>query len=299
MKVSKPAIAIVAVVLTQAWALPASENDIGAGVVVPTLHLPGEPRQCCHQPVTGVIEGWYPNQDGTHTFLIGYFNYNKVATTDIPIGPDNNIQPGGPDMGQPTHFLPGRGWGVFTITVPKDFGDKTLTWTLRTEGQTTTLPLRLIHAVYQVNPFSEVGMGNTPPVLSWDEGGPKNQGPGQFSMHQTAKVGIPLILDAYVADDAKTFPGALPPKTPAVTVTWERYRGPAEVKFANAKPAVQPIARLETTGHPFAGKATTEATFTQPGEYTLYLAVNDWSGVGGRGFVCCWTNGFVHVTVTP
>ena len=27
-------------------------------------------------------------------------------------------------MGQPTHFLPKRQWGVFTITVPKDFGDQ-------------------------------------------------------------------------------------------------------------------------------------------------------------------------------
>jgi len=27
--------------------------------------------------------------------------------------------------------------------------------------------------------------------------------------------------------------------------------------------------------------------------------VNDYSGEGGGGFVCCWTNGEVRVTVKP
>jgi hypothetical protein len=29
----------------------------------------------------------------------------------------------------------------------------------------------------------------------------------------------------------------------------------------------------------------------------LYLAANDWSGPGGRGFQCCWTNALVKVSV--
>ena len=44
-------------------------------------------------------------------------------------------------QGQPTHFLPRRQWGVFTITVPSDFGNKRLTWTLVANGQTTVIPL--------------------------------------------------------------------------------------------------------------------------------------------------------------
>ena len=39
----------------------------------------------------------------------------------MPIGPNNRIEPGGPDMGQPTHFLPGRQSGMFIVTVPKEF----------------------------------------------------------------------------------------------------------------------------------------------------------------------------------
>jgi hypothetical protein len=47
----------------------------------------------------------------------------------------------------------------------------------------------------------------------------------------------------------------------------------------------------------FSGTATTMATFSEPGEYTLYLVANDWSGPGGGGFQCCWTNALVKVSV--
>ena len=54
-------------------------------------------------------------------WLVGYLNRNFGQALDVPIGPNNRIEPGGPDMGQPTHFLPGRNWGMFTVPVPKDF----------------------------------------------------------------------------------------------------------------------------------------------------------------------------------
>src|SRR5215217_4441012 len=89
------------------------------------------------------IEGWGPLKDGTNAIQVGYFNRNKEQVIDVPIGPNNRIEPGGPDMGQPTHFEPGRHYGVFTIPVPKDFGNKKLTWTLVTNGQTTQVQLSL------------------------------------------------------------------------------------------------------------------------------------------------------------
>src|SRR5690242_12305359 len=92
-------------------------------------NLPLEPFHNSGQSVTAAFEGWFQNPDGTFSILIGYYNRNQQQELDIPIGPENRIEPGGPDRGQPTHFLPGRQWGVFTITVPKDFGDQQLTWT--------------------------------------------------------------------------------------------------------------------------------------------------------------------------
>jgi hypothetical protein len=47
------------------------------------------------------------------------------------------------------------------------------------------------------------------------------------------------------------------------------------------------------------GKASTTATFSEPGEYILRAQANDTTGEGGRGFQCCWTNVHVKVTVTP
>jgi hypothetical protein len=54
----------------------------------------------------------------------------------VPIGPENNIEPGGPDRGQPTRLLPRRNRFVFKVRVPADWGDKELVWTLTTKGKT-------------------------------------------------------------------------------------------------------------------------------------------------------------------
>src|SRR5438874_1732021 len=70
--------------------------------------------------VTGAFEGWYRDKDGGINLLVGYFNRNTKQELDIPVGPNNRIEPGGPDQGQPTHFLPSRQWGVFAIKIPKD-----------------------------------------------------------------------------------------------------------------------------------------------------------------------------------
>src|SRR5688572_13198897 len=90
--------------------------------------LPLEPIKERGQGVFPVYEGWFKNADGTFTFLVGYFNRNTKEAVDVPVGPDNKVEPGAADQGQPTHFEPRRGWGVFTVTVPKDFGTKKLTW---------------------------------------------------------------------------------------------------------------------------------------------------------------------------
>src|ERR1700751_4155664 len=105
--------------------------------------LPLEPFHNSGQGVIAAFEGWFANPDGTFSILLGYYNRNLKQAIDIPCGPNNKIAPGGPDPNQPAHFLPGRQWGIFTITVPKDFGDRKLTWTLTANGKTTTIPMSL------------------------------------------------------------------------------------------------------------------------------------------------------------
>src|ERR1051325_7437520 len=103
-----------------------------ACVAICAQTLAVDPPHDSGQAVTAAYQGWFANPDGTFSILFGYFNRNFKEELDIPIGPENRIEPGGPDQGQPTHFLPRRQWGVFTVTVPKDFGGKKLTWTVKT-----------------------------------------------------------------------------------------------------------------------------------------------------------------------
>lgn len=257
-------------------------------------HLPMEPLHDSGQSVTAAFEGWFKNPDGSFSLLFGYFNRNLKEELDIPIGPNNRIEPGGPDLGQPTHFLPRRHWGAFTITVPKDFGEQKLTWTLVANGQTTSVPGSL-NPLWELSPFFEIGLGNTPPIVSFEEAGPSVQGPRTITAQRTAKLVSPLTLSVWVADDAKTYPGAKPPSTPPVVLTWSKFRGPGDVAFANAKPAVEKIEGKAA----FNGRATTTVKFSEPGEYILEVVANDWSGEGGRGFQCCWKNALVKVSVQP
>jgi len=262
--------------------------------------LPLEPRHDAGQSITGVFEGWFPNPDGSFSLLFGYYNRNLKEDVDIPIGPNNRIEPGGPggvDRGQPTHFIAGRMWGNFTIKVPSDFGSAKLTWTIVANGKTTVIPASL-KPDWMLSPFIDA-INNTPPVLSFqsfDQNGPTVQGPRGLVTSREAKPGQPLALTVWIADDNVLSPGRQPPKSP-VSVTWTLFRGPGPVEFSATKPAIEKVDGKMPPKTTFAGKATTTATFSAPGEYTLQITANDASGDGGGGFQCCWTVAQVKVSV--
>jgi len=87
------------------------------------------------QTVSPAYEGWMPTPNGFAMYF-GYMNTNWLEEFDVPIGPDNAIEPGGPDQGQPTHFYPRRSPFLFTVNVPKEMASKELIWTLTTHGRT-------------------------------------------------------------------------------------------------------------------------------------------------------------------
>lgn len=254
-----------------------------------------EPVHDSGQNVTAAFEGWFANPDGTFSILLGYFNRNANEELDIPIGPDNKIEPGGPDQGQPTHFMPRRQWGVFAVTVAKDFGSKKLTWTLTVNGETASIPASL-DPLWEVAPFRDA-TGNTPPYVGFSEGGPFGQGPRGPTATMNAAPGDPLMLPVWVADDANVIPGATRPRTPPVALRWSKFRGPGNVAFVSSRPQVEASEFASPPGTVFRGKAVTTATFSAPGVYILHVTANDWSGEGGRGFQCCWTNAYVKITV--
>ena len=238
--------------------------------------LPLQPARDAGQSITAAFEGWYQNADGTYTLLVGYFNRNVKQTLDIPVGPNNRIEPGGPDQGQPTHFLPRRQWGVFTIKVPKDFGDKRLTWTIIANGQTTSMPVGVIKG-YQVEPFKEVAQGNEPPKIQFDAKGPASSRVRRSAIAATltGTVGQPRDPQRDRHRRRRTTIPTLSPiqlKQPPITVFVEQVSaGPATSRLR------MPGRRVEKDG-----KVTTTATFSQPGEYIVRRAGQRSIGRGRR-----------------
>jgi len=255
------------------------------------LQLPLGPIQKSGSTVNPVFEGWYPNADGTKSIAFGYYNRNAEEAVDIPIGADNAIAPGEANQGQPTRFEPRRHWGVFAVKVPASF-DKEVVWTLKIRGETFAIP-GYLHPNWQIDALEgEAGSGNTPPMLKFAETGPEGNGPfGVTGGPMTARVGTPLALTVWAKDDGKASGSVASAGRAAVpvTLTWFLHQGPAKVTFT------PPTARVPAAG----GSAPVSATFSEPGSYVLRVRANDASGVAGAGHAqCCWTNGFVKVTVS-
>jgi hypothetical protein len=292
-------------------------GQVGVGQTPSPLPLTSPIRER-GSSVSPAYEGWYHEKDGSMRFLVGYFNRNTKQTFDIPVGPNNRIEPGGPDQGQPTHFLPGRQWGLFSLPVPKDLGSKKMTWTIVSNGFTNTITLHT-QADYIVEPFGDKANKNTPPSLKFRQDGPAFTGaPRAIAEKYTATVGTPLTIDVWATDEGPkinipeprgrgrgrgdaagrgaepaggraAIPAEFQP-APPLALTWTKFRGPGDVKFDNVKPSIDRDA---------GGKSTVRATFTVPGEYVLRLEGNDSTGIGGGGFQCCWTNAHVGVSVKP
>jgi hypothetical protein len=254
---------------TVGWlALP----HIARGQVVQLRHWSG-------QAVAPAYEGYDTNPDGSFNMWFGYMNRNYEEEPDVPVGPDNNFSPGNADRGQPTHFSIRRHKDVFSVLVPKDFGDQKLIWTITVHGQTqkvsaTLSPVWMIDRKYTTrganieNPYS-----NLPPVVTLDS-------------EKTVTLPDVLPLSLAATDDGRpTRQG----KPIGMTFEWAKYRGPGVVSFNPPKAKVVD------------GKGATVATFSEPGEYLLQVVVDDGSGesAGNFGYHCCWTNSQVKVTVKP
>jgi hypothetical protein len=186
------------------------------------------------QSVSPAYEGWAQNQDGSFTLYFGYMNPNWREELDVPIGADNNIQPGGPDQGQPTHFYPRRNPFLFTVRVSKDFGTQELVWTLTTHGKTqkTYASLKTDYAIDNQIISTEVGgdMGSTEDKLR-DNLPPDVEVDG--ARQRNVKVGESLTLIA-LAGDPDNYParhdGKPQPRHPGETVDKAQPPAPLEAE---------------------------------------------------------------------
>jgi hypothetical protein len=285
-------------------------GGLAMAMLIGAPHLAQPQRPLTPLPPAGLrvapfFDGWYANPDGTITLSFGYSNLNREVV-EIPLGPDNFIEPKEYDGRQPTSFPPAvpaseesasarndrRERGVFTVTVPAGFRESVV-WTLHVHGQTYKVPATAKSGAYQLR--WPMAMGSVPPVLRFSPDGPAARGPtGIHANPMQTSMGVPLSLAIWVADDSmrEADPVVIKPRQerPAMNVAWLKHSGPGPVVFSRSK---EPLAQL-------IGTASTSATFKQPGEYVIRVRADNFGRLDtSPGNQCCWTNGYVKVTVTP
>ena len=248
------------------------------------------------QPVIPLFDGWYSNPDGSHGLCFGYFNLNFEEVLDIPLGPDNFIEPARYDGNQPTHFMPvpssvdglaRRYYCVLNVTLPPGSESERVVWTLRWDDETYSVPGHITAEDYAIEEPDQPGRSSVSPLVRFLEpAGPEGRGrdgdlvAGPF----TTGVGDPLSIEVSVSEPMTENPNL---GFEQVTVLWSKHQGPGDVAFSptNQMPVSDGV------------EATTTATFSEPGDYMLRLQA--YEGRQPWGSQCCWTNAFVRVTVDP
>jgi hypothetical protein len=263
------------------------------------------------QSVEPVFHGWMPAPDGSFDLYFSYINRNWQEELDIPVGPDNTIEPAplGPDGGQPTHFYPRVNRWVFAIRVPKDFGSKEIVWTLTAHGEThkaygSLNPGFAIDEFMIMHEFGRSIRGRKRPALAVEGG-----------KQRSARVGQPVRLVAVatdpnapvrpstcgaVFDDGSVGGDLVRCTATGLRLAWLTYRGSAaKVRFD--PPIPFKVWEDQRGGSPWApdwepppippgNKWIHNVTFQEPGTYVLRAQAHD-------GFL--FTNEDITFTVTP
>ena len=274
------------------------------------------------QQIIPFMEGWYENEDGSYTISFGYLNQSREEAVEIPVGEDNFIELARFDGRQPTMFLPGRHRGVFTVTLPAAMKDEDVWWNLRnTDGEVTRVPGRTRSNAYELD-WNSRPQGSRHPLVWFESNREEGRGPRGIMSGRTLTVsaGSPVAVSINARDPSERDPEDHRfAKTIPLRVVWFRYQGPGEVEFTRHESTPVPEVEEEEEETPAAaaararrrpgpevislpeghGVATVNATFSEPGEYVLRAQVDNWSAPdSSSGDQCCWTNGYVRVTVT-
>ncbi len=261
--------------------------------------------------VAPFFDGWIDNGDGSVTMVFGFMNRNTDEIVDIPLGPNNYIQPVQFDGVQPSHFpvydrrgLTGiRERGAFAVTVPAGMAGTEVVWTLSHAGHSYSIPGRAVSVAYEMSSDPRA-LGSLNPAVRFTRDGPEGIGrEGVMGPRVTASVGTPVTLSAYVQDRGARGQYEVD-NLYQVGTEWILHQGPAIPEFESA--AMTGRAREAAAGEGAMitsddwTMATTQATFSEPGEYIIRLRVDNWTAPDSKmDNQCCWTNGYVPVTVTP
>jgi hypothetical protein len=259
-------------------------SAVSLGAVASTQQLPTaipQTKFASGQNVVPYFEGWIRNADGSFDMVFGYFNRNWEEQLAIPVGSDNIVEPGGPDRGQPTFFLPRRQGWVYRVHVPSSFGKQVLTWTIKAHGKTEKAYGELL-PVEEITERIIMTRGN----LNRGEDDPNKPPVVAVAPVSGAAINKAVSIVANVTDDGLPKPReklARPRTTSSdgtiraqanssasgnrprgLNVTWMQIRGPARA-------TVEPGGAILVAD----GKASATARFTEPGTYVLRATAND------------------------
>ena len=264
--------------------------------VLPARDSAAQQYRASGQEVVPAYEGWEQNRDGTFSLVFGTMNRNWAEELHIPIGPDNNVEPGGPDQGQPTWFLPRRNRFLFRVRVPADFGEGEVVWTVTSPNGKTYRAYGSLNPDYFIDRYV-VQRNNG---LTTADNLPTNEAPVlevEGDATRTARVAEPVVLAALASDDGLPKPRAMRPYNPAspgsivpatatgLRLSWFVYRGAGAVVFDPPQIKVWEDTRpnsnspwgpgWETPPAPEDGKWVVRAAFSEPGSYVLRCLAHD------------------------
>jgi hypothetical protein len=262
--------------------------------------------------VAPFFDGWYDNGDGSVTFVFGFMNRNTEELVDIPLGPDNYIEPAQFDGVQPTHFpvydrrgLQGiRERGAFGVTVPADMAGTEVVWTLSHAGYSYSVPGRATSTAYEMS-RTPAALGSLSPAIRFNRGGPESiDREGIMADRITTSVGTPVTLSALVQDRGERMGYDVDSLLFPLGTTWILHQGPGAVHFEPESMSGERGGEGEDGESGMSGGdgwsvATTQATFTEPGEYIVRLRVDNFMAPDSRfDNQCCWSNAYLPVTIT-
>ena len=269
-------------------------------------------RGATGEAVAPFFNGWIKNEDGSIQMIFGFANQNREAAQDVPLGPNNKIEPAKYDGGQPTHFpVYSRGGfvgiqerGAFAITVPADEADTEVVWTLTSGGKTYSVPGRATSTAYEMS-AGERALGSLKPAIRFSTNGPESiDVEGIYASRINTTVGTPVNLTAYVQDrgNRAAYPENEMMAYPLGT-EWLLHQGPAVPEFDNARITGRERARAGgesgASGNNGWEEVSTSVTFPEAGDYVIRFRVDNFQAPDSQfDNVCCWSNAYVPVTVT-
>lgn len=266
-------------------------------------------RKASGDLVGPMFNGWIGNEDGSVTMLFGFVNRNREEIVDIPLGPNNRIEPAQFDGAQPTHFpvYQRRGFvglqerGAFAVTLPADMAGTEVVWTLTHAGHSYSIPGRATSTAYEMS-RGERALGSLSPAIRFDMDGPETTDrEGIYAAKITASVGNPVTLTAYAQDRGNRADYEVESLTFPLGTEWIMHQGPSRPDFESEK--ITGRERGEDGEGSMSDGWTvvnTQATFWEPGDYIVRLRVDNFSAPDSKfDNVCCWSNAYIPVTVTP